>query len=50
MEYIDVIKLFAVTLEQVLWWAISWLNANVEERREEREEKQAVSLQPAHTQ
>jgi len=36
-----------VSLEQVLWWAVSWLNADVEERREEREEKQAVSLQPA---
>jgi len=26
---------------------LSWLNADVEERRDEREEKQAVSLQPA---
>jgi len=26
---------------------VSWLNADVEERREEREEKQAVNLQPA---
>jgi len=34
------------SLEQVLWWAVSWLNADVEKRREEREEKQAVSLQP----
>jgi hypothetical protein len=27
--------------------AVSWLNAEVEERREEREEKRAISLQPA---
>ena len=39
--------LLLVLPEQVLWWAVSWLNADVEERREEREEKQAVSLQPA---
>jgi hypothetical protein len=24
--------------EQVLWWAVRWLNDDVEERREEREE------------
>jgi len=32
-------------IKQVLWWAVSWLNADVEERREKREEKQTVSLQ-----
>jgi len=33
--------------EQVLWWTVSWLNADVEERRKERDEKQTVRLQPA---
>jgi hypothetical protein len=35
------------SLEQVLWWAVNWLNDDVKERREEREERLAVSLQPA---
>ena len=37
-------------LEQVLWWAISRLNDEVEEREEERERKWAISLQPTLTQ
>ena len=35
---------------QVLCWAISKLNAEVEEREEERKEKQAVNLQPVQAQ
>jgi len=31
-------------LEQVLQWVVSQLNAEVDERRDEREEKQTVSL------
>jgi hypothetical protein len=30
--------LSSIPSEQVLWWAVSWLNADVEERREERGE------------
>ena len=30
-------------LEQVLWWAKNRLNAEVEEREDEREEKWAIS-------
>jgi hypothetical protein len=26
-------------LEQVLWWAVSWLNADVEEREEKQGER-----------
>jgi hypothetical protein len=39
-------------LEQVLWlwWAVSWLNDDVEESREERDERLAVSFQPAWAQ
>jgi len=39
-----------MALEQVLWLAKSRLNAEVEEREEEREGKWAVSLQPVSTQ
>ena len=37
-------------LEQVLWWVISRLNAEMEKREWEKEEKWTVSLQPASTQ
>jgi hypothetical protein len=39
-------------LEQVLWlwWAVSWLNDDVEGSREERDERLAVSFQPAWAQ
>jgi len=36
--------------QQVLWWAKSRLNAEVEEREEEKEGNWAVSLQSASTQ
>ena len=35
--------------EQVLWWATSKLNAEVEVKEDEREGKWAISLQPAST-
>ena len=33
-----------------LQWVLSWLNTEVQERREERKERWAVSLKPAYAQ
>ena len=38
-----IVDILSVYLEQVLWWAKSRLNVEVENREEEREGKWAVS-------